>query len=97
MACCRRDGKHHCADAMARAMESDGQGTRVTAPPERCPFCPAGTATAYHGLTAIAQEQSELALLVTRPTGVAQTESKLRISRSRSRQKRGPPAPIVLA
>ncbi|RXH57349.1 hypothetical protein GRAN_0659 [Granulicella sibirica] len=32
------------------------------------------------------------ASLMTHPAGVAQTESKWRISRDRSRQKRGPPS-----
>jgi hypothetical protein len=41
---------------------------------------------------AFGQSASVLASLVTHPAGVAQTESKWRISHDRSRQKRGPPS-----
>ena len=91
MACCRRDGKHRCADTMT-AESGVQQGTRLSAPAERCPYCPAAAVTAYLGLSAITQQQTVFSLLTTHRSGVVQTESRLRIALSRSRQKRGPPA-----
>jgi hypothetical protein len=97
LACCRRSGKHRCAGTMADRASSTDRETRLTAPPEKCPFCPAGVAISHHDFPAMAEAESAFALLVTRPSGVVQTESRLRISRDRSRQKRGPPASIFLA
>ncbi len=97
MACCRRAGKHHCAGTMLDRGSSMEEGTRLTATPEKCPFCPTGIAISHHGFPAMAAAESAFALPVTRPSGVVQTESRLRISRDRSRRKRGPPASIFLA
>jgi hypothetical protein len=92
MACCRRAGKHHCAGTMADRTSSTERGAHLTAPLEKCPFCPTGVAISHHDFPALAETESAFALLVTRPSGVVQTESRLRISRDRSRQKRGPPS-----
>jgi hypothetical protein len=96
MACCRRNGKHDCAGAMAERSSAGEQGIRLIAPPERCPFCPTGVVSAHHDLTALAEAEAAFAQLATHPSGVAQTESRLRISRDRSRQKRGPPSNFIL-
>jgi hypothetical protein len=61
------------------------------APRERCPFAPTLPATFHHegsASTALATSFNELQ---THDAVIAQTQSKLRISRSRTRQKRGPP------
>ncbi len=97
MACCRRDGKHHCAGSMADRTGNSEHEIRVTALPEKCPFCPARVFGIHHDFPGMVEAESASALLVTRPSGVVQTESRLRISRDRSRQKRGPPASMILA
>jgi hypothetical protein len=63
------------------------------APAEKCPYCPAAIVAAVHGKTFIAPpSQAIFAGLFAHPAVAAQTESKLRISLNRSRQKRGPPS-----
>ena len=92
-ACCRRGGKHHC---MMGSVDHNPQLTdkpAFAAPAEKCPYNPAaflnlGSSSAM----ALSTAQSIYAELVSHPAGTAQTESKLRIAESRSRQKRGPPS-----
>jgi hypothetical protein len=93
-ACCRKGGKHHCAGSMAgMAMSAASQdGPRWKQPVERCPYCPATTVSAHTQVQLAVAAIDTLQLPVgTHPTGVVQTESKWRMSRERSRQKRGPP------
>ncbi len=61
------------------------------APAEKCPYFPTAIAV-IHGNTFLPPTtQAVFAGLVAHPAVAPQTESKLRISRNRSRQKRGPP------
>jgi hypothetical protein len=71
--------------------------TQVTAPAEKCPFYPSALVPAHAERLALTVADAVYASLVSHPVGVAQTESMWRISRDRSRQKRGPPAvsPLV--
>ncbi|HVW76262.1 MAG TPA: hypothetical protein VHB45_01525 [Alloacidobacterium sp.] len=87
-ACCRRNGAHHC---MMQTAESQ-HNRQVHAPVERCPYCPAAIATAHSDAFVAPTAQAVFAELVAHPASPAQTESKLLISRNRSRQKRGPPS-----
>ncbi len=91
-ACCRRNGKHHCSMGLGPGDAAAGQSPRLQAPAARCPYCPR-LAAVYHPLPLAAPPaQSIFAALVSHPAGFAQTQSRLRISRDRSRQKRGPPS-----
>ena len=94
-ACCRRNGVHHCAMNMAERAAfatNTSKSPHWQAPLERCPYCPASVAS-YHQQTLItASRQISADRFFSNPSGLAQTESKRRISRDRSRQKRGPPA-----
>jgi hypothetical protein len=90
-ACCRRNGKHHCAMSMAESTAANQTRTQVGAPPEKCPYCPSSMATNGHAPLAFAAASSVLGTTDTLTAVLAQTESKWRISRDRSRQKRGPP------
>jgi hypothetical protein len=92
--CCRRDGKHHCSQPDQSSLAPSGQA--LTAPPEKCPFYPASIAIIHKGSFAPPTTQAVFAGLIAHPAVVAQTESKLRISRIRSRQKRGPPSSFSL-
>jgi hypothetical protein len=95
-ACCRRNGKHHCmmsADEGA-TLSSDTQA--FDAPPQQCPYYPASIAIVHGDLFTLPAAQAVYAGLIAHPAVVAQTESKLRISRTRSRQKRGPPSFLSL-
>ncbi len=88
--CCRKNGRHQCMAGMGeRGQPSEGR-TTFGAVPEKCPYCPATSATTPNVLDA-PPAQAIFAALVSHTVGVEQTESKLRIAEERSRQKRGPP------
>ena len=97
-ACCRRDGKHHCAMSMtaiaASSQAADKQTAKWSAPRERCPYDPATVSVAYqHPVGGASASAAVFAgAFFARPLGPVQTESKRRIAQDRSRQKRGPPA-----
>jgi hypothetical protein len=91
-ACCRRAGKHHCMENMADRGNSTESRTKVTAQAEKCPYYLSALVPAHAERLALPVADAVYASLVSLPVGVAQTESMWRISRDRSRQKRGPPA-----
>lgn len=96
-ACCLRSGKHHCMMSMTERQNSTNDGKQFRAPPDKCPYCPSSiTADHTSPLASGAHTAFAYVPVSSHPAGVVQTESKRRISRDRSRQKRGPPAPIVL-
>ena len=92
-ACCRRDGKHHCA-MMDKADPGEApSGAAMKLWGARCPcFATACTfppdfQTALPGASPLA-----FAWVLQHPVVQAQAEAGYRISFSRSRQKRGPPS-----
>jgi hypothetical protein len=92
-ACCRQSGKHHCMMSMAQRNRAQREEPGFMAPLERCPYCPATVLGAHHAVDfRPSPGQVIYAGLVSHPTGVAQTECKLRIARDRACGKRGPPA-----
>jgi hypothetical protein len=97
LACCKREGKHHCDGAGSQRSVSAQPGAFFTPTPEKCRYRPIAVVTADHNLLALTRAESGFALLVAHPSGIAQTESRLRIARDRSRRKRGPPASPFLA
>ncbi|MEI9978594.1 MAG: DUF2946 family protein [Edaphobacter sp.] len=92
-ACCRRGGKHQC---MGDRSQSTSRDPQFQAPAEKCPYCPASIAIVQGNAFVPPTAQAIFAELIAHPAVVAQTESKLRISRNHSRQKRGPPAFLSL-
>lgn len=68
-----------------------GDQTQFTIAPEKCPYAPASLAISLRDSYALPSANAIYAELLAHPAVVAQTEAKLIISRSRSRQKRGPP------
>jgi hypothetical protein len=95
-ACCRRNGKHQCMMSAGERASVSRRAPAFSAPTERCPFRQASFAVIHGEAFAIPVAQAVYAGLIAHPAVVAQTESKLRISRGRSRQKRGPPASLFL-
>ena len=65
--------------------------TQFGAPSEKCPYRPSALAASHKELLALPIADAVFASLCGHPSDVAQTESMRRISRDRSRQKRGPP------
>ena len=95
--CCRAGGKHHCA--MNRAdrekLEESGEAAGTvqwSAPVERCPYYPRVTTSNHLNVLGAGAGARAFDALLSHSAGVAQTESKWRSARDRSRQKRGPPA-----
>ena len=67
-------------------------GSRIlTTISEKCPYTPGMVVATHPNALAGTSGHAIFAPFVSHPCGVAQTESKWRISRDRSRQKRGPP------
>ncbi|WP_263366573.1 hypothetical protein [Edaphobacter bradus] len=90
--CCRRNGKHHCMMSTGERSTLASHDPQFRAPAEKCPYFPQALAAAHTNLYTAPTADVISAGLVSHPAGVAQTESKWRISRDRSRQKRGPPS-----
>jgi hypothetical protein len=89
-ACCRKNGKHHCLMSMRERNQLAQNFPTVSPLPEQCPYCPAIMTATHANVFAAPSAQAIFASLVSQPAGIAQTESKRRISEDRSRQKRGP-------
>jgi hypothetical protein len=89
-ACCRRDGKHHCAMGMTRETESSER--HISTIGEKCPCCPASAAAIHDQPFSAPPSMVFYAALVSHPSSQVQTRAQARISFDRSRQKRGPPA-----
>jgi hypothetical protein len=73
------------------------RGAQFCAPVEKCPNCPPAVSVKHNEVLALPMDNAVFASLADHPSGVAQTESMQRISRDRSREKRGPPVFSSLA
>jgi len=93
-ACCRRNGKHHCAmSAEQRAkMTQMTSEKRFGAPLEKCPMQQKALAAVHHEQSVVGATGVTTVALLQEPSAAAQAECLRRISFDRSRQKRGPPA-----
>jgi hypothetical protein len=91
-ACCRRNGKHNCMMSVGERIQHTHNSHEFRVPAEKCPYSPTTFTAAHHDPFSVPTERAVYAGLTAHPSGLAQTESKQRISRSRSRQKRGPPS-----
>jgi len=87
-ACCRRNGKHHCAQMAAQAESSSGPALQTA----RCGFFPNGQGVPINpGVSPTPTSQAVFAGLLSHPASRPQTDALCRISYSRAGQKRGPP------
>lgn len=76
----------------AEREKTASKDTQIGAQPEKCPVTPSTAAVVHPTVLATPElSRSVFAPALADPNGVVQTESKRRISRDRSRQKRGPP------
>jgi hypothetical protein len=92
-ACCRRDGKHHCA--MGMAMQVDQSAKQIRAISEKCPYCPYAAVAAQGHLSALPRHGAFYAFVLSHPSDSAQTLARFRASFDPSHPKRGPPAVVV--
>jgi hypothetical protein len=91
-ACCRRSGKHHCAMSMSERNRFAATRTGFQGPLEKCPYRPALVTVAHHSQLGLSPAEAIFAGLISHPAVLIQTESKRRVARDRSRNKRGPPS-----
>jgi hypothetical protein len=92
-ACCRRLGLHHCTDS---AGGESASGPALKAIQVKCSNYPATSAVAgYENFAFLKDSPSIASVFVSFPSLQARAEAQYRISFSRSRQKRGPPAPLA--
>jgi len=88
-ACCRKGGRHHCLVNWSERFGAHDHATQIGGPIEKCPYGP-GTIPAVHpNVFGPPTSAAIFASLISHPAGLAQTNSKRRISGDRSRQKRG--------
>jgi hypothetical protein len=78
--------------SMAERSQLGSRDPQFQAPIEKCPYCPTAIAVVHRNTFVPPAAQAVFAGLVAHPAVASQTESRLRISHNRSRQKRGPPA-----
>jgi len=88
-ACCRRDGKHHCA--MLAMMEEEAAAPALQASPPNCPFrsllaTPAGSSVAGPPV-----RFAFITATITHSEQIVQALISARVSEARSHLKRGPP------
>jgi hypothetical protein len=92
-ACCRRNGQHHCAMPSMGAEAPSSSGSSIHSGVSRCSYYPGAASTQRE--SKIAPLKASLAIfasLISHPVVQTQTEAQYRVSFSRSRHKRGPPA-----
>ncbi len=91
-ACCRRDGRHHCA---MMAMASTTQQTTLRQEPAACPYRSQSRLIArtfsFHPTASLAH----YAGVVEHPAIHSQTIVKQLVSKARAHQKRGPPSSSI--
>jgi hypothetical protein len=89
-ACCRRDGKHHCAMAEMTAGKKQVKALASTCPFRSLPF------VTPHVKTYLPQASlTNFAGLKSHPAVHAQTFTAFRVAQARSHHKRGPPLAII--
>lgn len=91
-ACCRRDGKHHCAMMQMLEQQERDAGLSWRSAASKCPLYARIGAASFIDQTPAVRAASFGGAVVAHPVNKAQTEVLYRISHSRARQKRGPPS-----
>jgi len=90
-ACCRRDGKHHCA-MMQMSEQQENTGPSWSTLSGKCPMFPKRSVASFIDQSAPPPVAQVAGAVIQHPVTKAQTEVLYRISHSRTRQKRGPPS-----
>ncbi len=91
-ACCRRDGKHHCAMMDSPGEPSSSTGPALNAVQQKCPLFPKGGAVpaaskiVFRKSPAVTAAPAPIYTPLPNPT-----ETHVRAAFDRSEQKRGPP------
>jgi hypothetical protein len=81
---------------MGMGESHSAQSLQFGVPVEKCPYAPGVFTVSHVQVFTAPTAVAVFASLVSHPAGLAQTESRWRIARDRSRQKRGPPSQSLL-
>jgi hypothetical protein len=87
--CCRRHGKHHC---MTMRMNAQSSQDTFQVSAQSCPYAPEFFSLTHHSTFALDVQRAIFADVVSHPSAAPQVQAKRRISETRARLKRGPPA-----
>jgi len=88
-ACCRRNGAHHCTMRLPSSTNAPALSSICPRFPQPSATTPTGTSTALASVTTV--QLFELTSL----TPTQRAEAQRRLSRERSRHKRGPPTILL--
>jgi|SRR5580658_7627566 hypothetical protein len=93
-ACCRRHGAHHCAMSMRMAamMAETASGKPVFTAPLTCPYFPGYIAATTSVMQALTPAPVNLPDLLAQPHTPQAARAAARLSQTRTRAGRGPPA-----
>lgn len=92
-ACCRRNGKHHCAMRIMAVLDNSQRGfTTIT---DKCPCYPASASVVHSSTFKPEARDAVYAEARHHLARAPQTEALYRVSLLRSHQKRGPPPPLA--
>ena len=99
-ACCRRNGKHHCAmdsiGLLGSKDPADSFGITTVGAKESCPFMPHALVSAATPLVALAHPVPSLTRLESSLCILPQSTAPTRMTDRRGWPKRGPPATQIL-
>jgi hypothetical protein len=92
-ACCRRDGKHHCALSVDSTRESSSAPS-ISSTRTKCPQFPQTMGVTVHQV-GLGTSAAVFAEIISHPAVSPQALSNYRVSLVRSHQKRGPPSNLL--
>ena len=87
--CCRKDGQHHCMQAMAT------EGSPRWTAPNRCPMSPRSVAPGHSERVGVLAAALIFGEVVAHPGVRRQAEARARIALDQARHKRGPPTDVL--
>ena len=95
-ACCRRNGKHHCAMGGESSQLAASHGETTVAAQDSCPFAPRALASTAPSFAALLNVTASSTIRISERCAMRGIEAAARISDRRNQPKRGPPATQIL-
>jgi hypothetical protein len=95
-ACCRRNGKHHCAMDSMESQATDSNGVATVSALDSCPFMPHAMASTAPSVAAIVASAANSSALASELRVEHAIVTAAQMSERRSWPQRGPPATQIL-